>query len=241
MLRLQVSVLAIATLLGPLLSACASSSEPSSSASDAIMGGTEAPNEHPSLGVVRDGDVIAGAGTLIAPRVVLTSAAVVYGRKGPITFAIGPVTPDQKRITGTAKTHPSYDEVKNDIAYVVLDTPITDVVPAKIASHAKSDKCGFVAVGYGRTGTVEPLGIRKRLDVCVDEARDAELYGHGKDGAHCFGDAGSGLFASGTGGDTIVGFNVGIEGLQCTTKLNLFFVNLDRFAPFVQEALAAGK
>ncbi len=162
-------------LLFLLVSACAapatSGEDPSSTDSD-LVGGTRdlrwASSGYLTKG---DGKVACGA-TLIAPNVVVTAAhcalhdgaALSFGRGDPGRGAIVKVVERHAH----PEFHPRPDGMidipyilrKNDVAYLILETPIKDTAPAKLPAAAAADECNVQAIGYHG-------GVRTSAPACV--------------------------------------------------------------------------
>ncbi len=116
---------------------------------------------HPNVGGLvsarqySDGTWLYCSGTLISPTVFLTAAHCAEGARVTVTFS--PAYQDgDKTYTGTWYADPLYDWKQSDphdIAVVVFDKPIKDIVPARLpAEGSLSDLDGsqeFTSVGYG--------------------------------------------------------------------------------------------
>ncbi|MFC0628698.1 trypsin-like serine protease [Kribbella deserti] len=188
--------------------------------------------------------------TLVSPTVVLTAAHCTLGTVGrtAVTFksviALKPPSPlpvaanpakgyTQAELeaagyhSGTAHSHPKYSDFTdmanwNDVGVIVLDRPITNITPAKIAPSKHLDtiptsqlnKTLFKAVGYGtevrkgEDGNRKPTPMSYPLLRRVAQAPGQKLTpqilqvnGNPNDnrgtGGTCFGDSGGPSFHSG--------------------------------------------
>src|SRR5512138_1135569 len=128
----------------------------------AITYGAPDGNQHPNVGglvasqAYSDGTWLYCSGTLISPTVFLTAAHCDEGlARVTVTF-----DPDykagDKTYTGTWYADPLYNQQQSDphdLAVVVFDKPIKDIVPARLpAANSLSNLTGsqqFTSVGYG--------------------------------------------------------------------------------------------
>lgn len=140
----------------------------------AITFGQPDGNGHPNVGamIVQEPDGVKYlycSGTLIAPNVFLTAAhctdaAAAYGADPHdvwVTFA-SVYDNNAAMYRGTYQLNPNYGHDQhdsNDIAVIILDNPISGIVPAKLPAAGLLDDMKkaqqlkgqqFVAVGYGR-------------------------------------------------------------------------------------------
>jgi hypothetical protein len=271
--------------VGVMAAGCAAPSEElGGEGSAAIIGGEES-NAVPAIGYVANAGTNYGGvffvdpfctGTLIAPNVVLTAAHCADGaeRSGAaIHFGIG--DPRDKRVvsvTAPPVLHPAYDaaedglrDYSHDLAYLILDTPITDVPLATIRRTSHSGNCDYVSTGYGvfRDGHVHgatvdatEYGKRRSTATCGDAgytagarlvAEDDALtipggmirtYSNGV-GAPCVGDSGGPLRIRNT--REIVGVLSQIEQRTCTANNVAFYAPIEPSLDFIEEALAAGR
>ncbi len=127
----------------------------------AITFGQPDGNAHPNVGGLvsarqySDGTWLYCSGTLISPTVFVTAAHCAEGALVTVTFS--PAYKDgDKTYTGTWYADPLYDQKQSDphdLAVVVFDKPIKDIVPARLpAADWLSDLAGsqeFTSVGYG--------------------------------------------------------------------------------------------
>jgi hypothetical protein len=131
-------------------------------------------NRHPNVGGLvsatqySDGTWLYCSGTLISPTVFLTAAHCDEGT-ARVTVTFDPdYQAGDKTYTGTWYADPLYDWKQSDphdIAVVVFDKPIKDIVPARLpAADSLSNLSGsqqFTSVGYGAYEvTNEPGGHR---------------------------------------------------------------------------------
>lgn len=130
---------------------------------DAITYGVPDGNGHPEVGALlaqqafSDGTWEECSGTLISPTVFLTAAHCDEGvSRVAVTFDSSYVYPTGTTYWGTWHADPNYNQRQSnpqDLAVVVLDTPITDITPAQLPSadalnSLKGDQ-KFTSVGYG--------------------------------------------------------------------------------------------
>jgi len=129
----------------------------------AITYGTPDGNRHPEVGALlapqaySDGTWAACSGTLISATVFLTAAHCDLGvSRVAVTFdtSYGPATGTEH--WGTWHADPDYTHAQNDphdLAVVVLDEPVTGIVPARLPAAGSLDdlRVGtrFTSVGYG--------------------------------------------------------------------------------------------
>jgi secreted trypsin-like serine protease len=126
----------------------------------AITYGQPDGNRHPNVGALVgtfDGQTYPYcSGTLISPTVFLTAAHCDIGTSTVYVTFDSEYTSKSRLYSGTFHSDPLYNQSQNDphdIAVVVLDKPIRDIVPAQLPtlgqfeSVAKDQK--FTAVGYG--------------------------------------------------------------------------------------------
>ena len=129
----------------------------------AITNGSLDGNRHPNVGGLvaatqySDGTWIYCSGTLISPTVFLTAAHCGEGESDQVrvTFDSAYQAGD-KVYTGTFYADPAYNQSQSDphdIAVVVLDSPVTDIKPAKLPKAGSlsnlSGSQQFTSVGYG--------------------------------------------------------------------------------------------
>ncbi|MEV6813422.1 S1 family peptidase [Micromonospora sp. NPDC051296] len=188
--------------------------------------------------------------TLISPTIVLTAAHCTQGTLGKtlVTFdtAIAEAPPNPLPaaadpsagytaaelaaagyLSGTAATHPEYSDFTdldnwNDVGVVVLDTPVTGIVPATVAptgyldqfAQPKLNKTIFGLVGYGTEVRKPESGPQKPQPMSYPLLRRyttspgqkltpqvLQLNGNPNDvrggGGTCFGDSGGPTFLNG--------------------------------------------
>lgn len=188
--------------------------------------------------------------TLVSPTVLITAAHCTAGDVGKVAvsfdsvIALAPPSPFPAAadpsvgytaselasagfISGTPHAHPDYSDFTdvrnwNDVGVVVLDEPVTDIVPATIAGLNTLDqikpndlpKTLFTAVGYGTevrkpdSGPQKPTPmsyplIRRFVEMPGQKLTDQILQTNGNDkdprgtGGTCFGDSGGPVFLNG--------------------------------------------
>ncbi|KAI2512150.1 serine-type endopeptidase [Fragilaria crotonensis] len=127
----------------------------------AIIGGSIAdPTRYPYFARVNitrsDPAVKSGGGTLIAPDVVLTSAAR-YEYERTVRFWL---------------LHPDYDDVTvdNDVALLFLDVPVMDVPLVKLNRNMEIPETGqsFTELGFGVTSDIPEKYPENLMEVAVD-------------------------------------------------------------------------
>lgn len=152
----------------------------------AIIGGSVAdPTRYPyftRFNITRsDPFVGSGGGTLIAPDVVLTSAARVVDRDGSTVLSIQIwVNKTSRKRSGyeyerTARfwlLHPDYDDVTmdNDVALLFLDVPVMDVPLVKLNRNMEIPETGqsFTELGFGVTSDIPEKYPENLMEVTVD-------------------------------------------------------------------------
>ena len=203
--------------------------------SQAITYGQPDGNDHPFVGALigqfSSGQYPYCSGTLISPTVFVTAAHCDLGTtRVTVTFDSSP-TERSKLYAGTFHAHPDYtyrQDDPHDLAVVVLDKPMSGVVPARLPTLGQFDKARkgtkFTAVGYGgQERNIGPGGpVIAYEDTREFAVSELDAVGPGYlrlsqnqatgDGGTCYGDSGGpnflGAGASETnliGGTTITG------------------------------------
>ena len=217
----------------------------------AVTGGEADGNRHPNVGLILfyspDGRFRCSA-TLVTSTVLLTAAhctADTLGRtlvdfrsvvaeKPPTGYPVAAGSgytqaeiEDAGFLSGTAYAHPAYSNFTdldnwNDVGVIVLDRPVTGIVPATLAPQNYLDgyaqpvlnKTLFTSVGYGTevrkpaTGPQKPTAetyplIRRFADQPGQKLTDQVLQLNGNindnrgTGGTCFGDSGGPTFLNG--------------------------------------------
>lgn len=142
------------------------------SMSSAITGGQPDGALHPEVGgtvlyyAPRNETIVNCTGTLISDTVFLTAAHCGrHGTKRRVTFDEVFDPSSSPTHWGTFYAHPHYDPAQpyhNDVAVIVLDSPISDISPARLPSAGLLDQMKkegklnqstrFTSVGYGFLG-----------------------------------------------------------------------------------------
>lgn len=188
----------------------------------AITFGQPDGNGHPNVGglvaaqAYSDGTWLYCSGTLISPTVFLTAAHCAEGDRVTVTF--DPAYQDgDKTYAGTWYGDPRYTWAQNDphdIAVVVFDKPIKDIVPARLPQAGSlsslSGSQQFVSVGYGAYEVTNEPGGHQFL------YNDVRMFATGTlnsinpawlrismnpatgNGGTCYGDSGGPNFLAGT-------------------------------------------
>lgn len=254
-------------LLAALSPACASAPEAEES-DDALVGGSREAGWL-AAGYLASSDapsrVVCGA-TLIAPKVVVTAAHCVHRhRTAPLVFGVGSVRERRhvavRSIHYHAEAHPEGEGAVdvahtlrlNDLAYLQLARPVTDVAPAAIPTASpKWAGCDVHLVAYG--GRAEGESARVSATGCVvlkpEIAGDAILEIRPRGGAavcHVDGDEGHAAMARDEAGrEALVGVYVGSvtqSMSDCRAHLQLLngYEDVAGHADFFAEALASGR
>jgi len=190
---------------------------------DIIAGHPSDPGQFPATGMIVIGDALICTATLIAPDVALTAAHClgdpVFGTYGFTLDTDGADGTDNVVQATVWHQHPGYDDrvdefldlaVRNDLGVLLLDQPILDVMPEKIALPSDGDLtppgAQLSVVGYGRvvwhTGN---LALKRDAQVVVDRSESHEFSTTAVDPQPCNGDSGGPLFAETPKGRRIVG------------------------------------
>jgi V8-like Glu-specific endopeptidase len=189
----------------------------------AITNGTPDGNRHPNVGGLvaatqySDGTWIYCSGTLISPTVFLTAAHCgEEGERVRVTFDTAYQAGDTV-YTGTFHADPAYNQSQSDphdIAVVVLDSPVTDIKPAKLPKAGSlSNLSGtqqFTSVGYGAYEVTNQPGGHQYLYNDVRMVATGTLNSINKswlrismnpstgNGGTCYGDSGGPNFLGGS-------------------------------------------
>ncbi len=202
-----------------------------------------------SYDAVVDLNLPGGAGTLIAPRWVLTAAHAAQLLK----------LPHEVKIKGRAYAvsqiiaYPGGGEGKDDIALLELATPVKDVKPAVIydgREEAHGDVVTFVGQGFsgdGQTGPVLRDGRRRAATNEIQSVKmnwliflfDAPPRGTELEGVSGPGDSGGPAFAQIQGATYLIGVSsgqdsraTGKEGLYGVTE---YYVRVSSYAEWIRK------
>jgi hypothetical protein len=187
----------------------------------AITFGQPDGNRHPNVGGLvvpfDDGNFLICSGTLISPTVFLTAAHCDVGIRRVFVSFDPSFSSSSPLLAGTMHANPNFNHAQSDpqdIAVVVLDRPVTGIVPASLpaagqldrmkADHTLNQSTRFTAVGYGgqeqlhAPGTGKP--VRGFLDTREFATSSYNSLNNGylrlsqnnahDDGGTCFGDSG---------------------------------------------------
>jgi len=171
------------------------------------------------------------SGTLIAPNVFLTAAHCDLGSSRVFVTFDAAFSSKSKLLAGTYYADPLYNQAQSDphdIAVVVLDSPVKNIVPARLpaAGSLASLTVGapFTSVGYGGQEAVNQPGGPVIAYLDTREYSSGSLSAinpawlrlsqniHTGDGGTCYGDSGGPNFVGASrtetnivGGTTITG------------------------------------
>ena len=115
-------------------------------------------------------------GTLVSPRVVVTAGhcfpCIGRGNPSAVVYVGGDIQSSGETYTGTAYRHPDYNSGgnRNDLAVIVLDSPVQGVTPRRIATTQEIDRSTFVrVVGFGNSdfASTTGFGTKRMVDVPV--------------------------------------------------------------------------
>lgn len=153
------------------------------SPSTAITGGQPDDGLHPEVGGTvlyyppRDETIVNCTGTLISDNVFLTAAHCGrHATRRQVTFDEVFDASSAQTHWGTFYAHPDYDpahQTHNDVAVIVLDSPIAGIAPARLPSAGLLDQMKndqtltqstrFTSVGYGFLGFSQGPGGMTRV------------------------------------------------------------------------------
>lgn len=167
-----------------------------------ITGGQVDGTAHPNVGLVVDAaHTPLCSGVLVSPTVVVTAAHCFAQSNVRVAVSFDPVVDlgTAHFNAGRAVVDPLYGTDKtdsHDLAVVVLDAPVADVVPARLPAAGFDD--GLAAgtdvtnVGYGYDTAKSPVfdGTRRWSTSLLAKVRDTTLDLKLRTGGVCFGDSG---------------------------------------------------
>lgn len=216
------------------------------SSAQAITSGQLDGNKHPQVGALVDYDSRGTAyafctGTLISPTVMLTAAHCNPGvAQVKVTFE-SQVTNAAVMYVGRYTAHPNYNGAQSDphdIAVIVFDQPIADIVPAKLPSLNLFDTLKsnglingtrYTAVGFG--GQERSFDGKGKPIIAYEDKREWSVSAYGAlnqawlrlsqngavgNGGTCYGDSGGPNFLGSADGETTVIAGTTITGdAQC--------------------------
>jgi len=246
---------------------CAAEQETSEASDEALVGG-QRDQTFAAAGYLSfdagDGAATTAAcnATLIAPRVVVTAAHCVLRHQGAKgwSFGVGDVGRTVANVT-EVHVHPSFHADAQgtidlqhalrmfDVAYLVLDKPVTGVKPAAIPSSGPRMADAVHAIGYHGTHSQLRMGTSARVMLSVDLAGDPIFEVHPTGGSGlCVadGDEGSPVFAGTPEAPVLVGFFVGsvTQGFTDCVKGTQYLDGYESaygYRDFYAKAIAAGR
>jgi len=197
---------------------------------------------YPAVGVVTDGGSAMASAVLVDPWWVMTSAsfavAVDHG-----TFIVGRdyAAPDATYDFAQIFPHPAYDPGTgaNNIALILLATPVTGVAPLPWATAAGVPAAGsqVLYVGYGETSTLLTGNTVRRSCWCLVDFVTATQF------ATAFYDAGPYLGDSGAPALASIGGVIQVVGLVSLLPADglgdTFATRVPAYATFVQMTMDA--
>jgi len=172
----------------------------------AVTGGVLDQQDHPAVGLLL-ADRGSGlepdcSGSLVSPTAFVTAAHCAAGlasSRVSVSFDTHYVAGSSRLVMGTAHADPLFGSAKgdsHDLAVVVLDAPVSDVLPFSLpqagmldAKNVRSEP--FTNVGYGyadRTFSFD--GYRRSATSAFTTLKATELQLSDKPGGVCFGDSG---------------------------------------------------
>lgn len=201
--------------------------------------------------------------TLIAPRVVVTAAHCVLRHEGADgwTFGVGDLGEHPEALVTEVHVHPDFHaeaqskvDLKHalrmfDVAYLVLDRPLSGITPAALPSKAPSMGQAVHAIGYHGATSAKRMGTSARVMFSIDLAGDPifEVHPTGNS-ALCVadGDEGSPVFAGKPDAPVLVGFFVGsvTQGLTDCVRGSQYLDGYESafgYRDFFAEAIAKGQ
>ena len=204
------------------------------STSGAVTGGQPDGNLHPAVGGTvlyyppRDETIVNCTGTLISDTVFLTAAHCGrHATRRRVTFDEVFDASRSETHWGTFYAHPDYDPAQpyhKDVAVIVLDSPTSDITPARLPSAGLLDQMKtqgtlnqstrFTSVGYGflgfsdGPGGLTPVRGQSRnyavgsFNALTRDQLHLSQNAALEDGGTCNGDSGGPNFLGGGAGET---------------------------------------
>jgi hypothetical protein len=241
----------------------ASGSVVRASPAQSIIGGNPSgATDYPATGMLitelDGGSIVDCTATLIAPDVVLTAAHCVptpYTGRG-LAFSLDP---DARDGYGdlvpviVAHAHPDYHPDRTDtvdltnaadIAVLILETPITSVMPEQIdgvLDYANvRGGMELEVVGYGVTkfNSSDPSGVKEQGVVTVDRTEAFELDTSNAGPQPCYGDSGGPLFTTGDAPRRMVGVVSRAHGAITTCNSGAIVTRVMPYVNWIFQAAA---
>jgi hypothetical protein len=218
-----------------LVTGCAAGETDLETSMDPIVAG-----DADAVGFLTAGDARVCRATLVAADVVLTTASCIDDAEEKAAVLGFAITGEDSRGARATK-HPLWAGRAgadagwaHDIAYVVLDRPITSVVPAQLSRTEHDASCSYAGSG----STSANRNGDATIPLCLDAGyKRGLIHAFGDKGYLCNGDFGGPLRRR--DGNEILGLASFMTG-QCREGIRGYYTALAQNRSFVDEALHAG-